>query len=999
MKTLSTLRVASTLIALGCAAPTPAAQKPAANAPGPAPAQNAKGVHLGDPPQLEYTAEFFPGTTYDAAITKPDAILGAQLGSRPAHHAEMLACWNAWAKESPRVKRASYGFTHEGRELSYGVVSSPENIRDLDAILERIGKLADPRKLGGASADSLISSTPAIAWLAYSIHGDEMSGVDGGLAVAYHLIAGTSPDVVELLKHVVVVIDPMQNPDGRERFLSMLEQSSGATPTLDAESMQHGRWPYGRGNHYLFDMNRDWLAGVAPETRGRWAAVQRFHPQLFVDAHEMGRDDTFLFYPQARPINPHLPSKLIAWQNRFAADQSAAFDAHGWSYYTREWADAWAPIYSDSWGSLISAVGILYEQARYDGQSVRKQTGEVGTYREATHHQAVSSMSNVKTLVAHHDEVLHDYFATRCTNTYGVDHVPSGNAEAPKGPQYLVVKPAANFARNEWLLGTLVGQGIEVQRIKSAKMTGVLGSNGAAQDKLDVVGDLWLVSALQPQGAMVRAFLELDTRYPKEDLLEERKELETKGNSKIYDTTAWDLIHALGLEAWWCDSAQIDGAEALTTPPPRESGVAAARDPKATVYGWLVDGADDDSVTFAAHALDLGLQVQFADEPFENSDHKFPRGSLLVRAHENGANVAELVAQAAHDAKVLALPSGSGRAPGEGHDLGGQHFHLLARPRVALVSNTPVSSDEFGHLWQELDRNVGTAVSLVDAQALGSYDLRRYNVLILPSAGGMGEVLAPIADDLKAWVRSGGTLIAIGGSARALASEKLGFSGVRLRQDVLTKLDEYRFAAQREQGARKIEIDEDLVWNGAKKKAEGSPAGADTKPSDAKPETPKSDAAAKDDAKSDARSDTKSDAKKDADPDAEREDAWRRRFAPAGVFLRGMVRNDAWISAGCDDEMPVFFEGSGALMSRSPVMTAVRLAPADKLRLAGLLWPEARERLADTAYLTVEGMGAGQVILFAAQPGFRGYHKATARLFDNAVIYGPGVGANAPPRW
>jgi hypothetical protein len=523
----------------------------------------------------------------------------------------------------------------------------------------------------------------------------------------------------------------------------------------------------------------------------------------------------------------------------------------------------------------------------------------------------------------------------------------------------------------------------------------VLGSNGAAQDKLDVVGDLWLVGALQPQGAMVRAFLELDTRYPKEDLLEERKELETKGRSKIYDTTAWDLTHALGLEAWWCEGADFDGAEPLTTPPPREFGIVPAKDGKAPVYGWLVDGADDGSVAFASHALDLGLQVQFADEPFENSEHKFPRGSLLVRAHENGANAAELVGKAARDTKVLAIPTGSGRAPGEGHDLGGQHFHLLERPRVALVSNTPVSSDEFGHLWQELDRNVGAAVSLVDAQALGSYDLRRYNVLILPSAGGIGEVLAPIADDLKAWVRSGGTLIAIGGSARALTNEKLGLSGVRLRQDVLTKLDEYRFAAQREQGARKIDIDEDLVWNGPKKTPESAAPGAEVKPPDAKPDAPKEGGVAKVEAKPEA----KADAKKDTDPDAEREDAWRRRFAPAGVFLRGLVRNDAWITAGCDDEMPVFFEGSAAFMSRSPAMTAVRFAGADQLRLAGLLWPEARERLADTAYLTVESVGAGQVILFAAQPGFRGYHKSTARLFDNAVIYGPGVGASAPPRW
>ena len=151
------------------------------------------------------------------------------------------------------------------------------------------------------------------------------------------------PDA-ELGERLVVVIDPVMNPDGRERIISMVEQSAGYTPNLDHESMHRGRWPYGRGNHYLFDMNRDWMAGTQPETRGRWQAVQSFHPQLLVDAHEMSSLDTFLFYPQAEPLNPHLPPRHLFWQRAYAEGAARAFDAWGWSYYTREWADGWAPF-------------------------------------------------------------------------------------------------------------------------------------------------------------------------------------------------------------------------------------------------------------------------------------------------------------------------------------------------------------------------------------------------------------------------------------------------------------------------------------------------------------------------------------------------------------------------------------------------------------------------------------------------------------------------------
>jgi hypothetical protein len=133
-------------------------------------------------------------------------------------------------------------------------------------------------------------------------------------------------------------------------------------------------------------MNRDWMAGTQPETRARWRAIDGFHPQLLVDAHEMGPDETYLFYPQAEPLNPWFPENLIAWQKRYAAGAATAFDAHGWSYYTREWADGWAPFYTDSWGSLTGAVGLLYEQAGISGFPLRRSSGVVMTYRETVHH-------------------------------------------------------------------------------------------------------------------------------------------------------------------------------------------------------------------------------------------------------------------------------------------------------------------------------------------------------------------------------------------------------------------------------------------------------------------------------------------------------------------------------------------------------------------------------------------------------------------------------------
>jgi Zinc carboxypeptidase len=950
------------LALLACATPATSAKAVAASA-----AQESQGFEplvIGDPPASDLQP-FFQGAEYDESVLTPDAVLGRPLGTRMASHAEVLTLWRAWAEHSPRVRLETYGRTHEGRELVVGIVTSPAARERLEGIQSAIQRLADPRGLSPAEEDALVAETPAIAWMGYSIHGDETSGVDGGLAFAYHLIAGKGADVERLLEKVVVVIDPCMNPDGRERVRSMMLQSAGAVPSLDADSLSRGRWPWGRGNHYLFDMNRDWMTGVAPETRGRWSVLRRYPPQLFVDAHEMGGLDTYLFYPQSAPHNPELPESLSRWHKVFADAQGAAFDQRGWSYYTREWADAWAPFYSDAWGSLNGAVGMLYEQAGYGGQPLRRPSGEIVTYREAAWHQAVASLASLSTLAAHRQEVLRDFVAFRRANLA---------VDAPGRKRAFVLLPGRNPARERWLVDTLRAQGVELeQRTQPATARNARSALGVQREELELPAGAIVVPPSQPKSSLVRAYLAFDPRIDDAALLEERKELEQKGRSGMYDVTSWCLAQALDLDAWWCDPPDADGGqtplEALDAAP---TGVAAPTDAGAPVYGWIVDGADDTAVAFAARALELGLALQFADESFESAGRSFARGSLLVRRHENGADVGQRVESAAQQSGALAVPTGGARAPGEGPDLGGQHFHLLARPRVALLAGGPVSSSDFGHLWHLLDRELGVPVSLLETTSLSSYDLRRYNVLVLPPAGGsLRALLSPLKDDLQAWVRSGGTLIAIDSAAGALADADLGLSAVRDLASVLNEREAYHAEAQREWAARKITVVPAAVWEGTTS-AEGAPKPSESKESGERPPKGSAD---------------------------ERDDRWKRRFMPHGATLLGLCDPEQWITVGCSERMPVLADGDQVLMSRAPTRTAVRLAPAAELRLAGLLWPEARERLAESAWLTVERVGHGQVILFAAHPLLRGYHKATGRLFANAVIYGPGLGSDQPLGW
>jgi hypothetical protein len=370
-------------------------------------------------------------------------------------------------------------------------------------------------------------------------------------------------------------------------------------------------------------------------------------------------------------------------------------------------------------------------------------------------------------------------------------------------------------------------------------------------------------------------------RVPKSAVLKERESLERKAESKMYDATAWSLAHAFDLKAYWCDSAIVARDKFVALPPNTENSAATFDD---SVAAWAVDGSDDASVRFAARAMEHGLAVQITDKAFAIEGRKFPRGSVVVQRHENKEDVAERVRRAAKEAAMTVYPAMTGRSAGDGPDLGGQHFKLLHRPRVALLGNSPVSTTSHGHTWYWLDTWVGLPLSKVDALGLGGTDLRRFNVLIVPS-GGVGDVLKTNAESLRNWVKSGGTLIAYGSAAAAICQKEVKLGSVILRREALKDLAIYNDAAAREKSARNITVDEAQLYG-------DNISASSEKPAVKTEKTPAKTDSAKD--KTDSKKKTTKDKKT-----LQMRDSWERRFAPSGVFLRALVNENAWITSGC----------------------------------------------------------------------------------------------------
>src|SRR5207244_7179172 len=141
--------------------------------------------------------------------------------------------------------------------LILAVITSQKNRAALDSIRQNVVALADPITTTPARAAEIAHSTPAIVWLAYGVHGNEASSSEASMLVASTLLH--DQDAAKILDNVVVVIDPLLKPDGRERYVQWYILTRGATADSNPDAFEHAEpWPGGRYNHYLIDMNRDW---------------------------------------------------------------------------------------------------------------------------------------------------------------------------------------------------------------------------------------------------------------------------------------------------------------------------------------------------------------------------------------------------------------------------------------------------------------------------------------------------------------------------------------------------------------------------------------------------------------------------------------------------------------------------------------------------------------------------------------------------------------------
>lgn len=923
------------------------------------------------PPTARVSAQenppFFPDGVYvptslpgqAPGIPTPDEVLGFPLGERPVRYHEAVNYLRTLAERSPRVKLVECGHTHEGRALYYALISSEENLSRLEEIRGVAAQLADPRKGGATAANALIPNQPLIAWLMYSIHGDELSGVDASLQVAYQLAAGEDSLTQKLRRELLVGIDPIENPDGRERYLAQMQQWRGEVTSTDMQSIQHGGvWPWGRTNHYLFDLNRDWFILSQPESRARVKAIREWNPQLVVDAHEMGGDDTYLFSPSREPFNPNISAVTENWIKVFARDQAQAFDRYGWNYYTREWLEEWYPGYGSSWPLLRGAVSILYEQAGTDGSPLRRPDGTLLTFREAVHHHFVSSISNLSTAADNRQAILRDYL-----------QLHRKFLSSTTAPAAFLIPARENPSLVNRLVERLLWQGVEIEVIEEdTRITGLHSYWSATPETQTLPRGTYIIKTAQPLRPLIEAALEFDTRMTTSFLRSERESLEKGKGTRLYEVSAWSMPLAYGIEAYTVDRLPSLRTRAIQETPAPNGSVTGGP----ARYGYLIDYQDDSGVSALVRLLEGGYTVRSAREPFMIEDRSYQRGTLLLRVVENPASLAADLSEICRTTGAVARGVNTAFSQ-KGPDLGGNDFPLLRSPRIALLAGPGISSNHAGSLWYLLDHELHSRCSIINSTSFGNVDLRPYNVLVLPTSGDKPEDFDRIIgkDDLKKlkeWVSAGGTLIAMENAAAFLADSSRDFSQVRLRRQSLKNLEQFEAAARLEQSIGRAAIDSVAFYEGRSAAQSMAPAGD----------------------------------KKDSTEEMEKLtalDERQRLFMPRGAILNVQLNDEHWMNFGVGKRIPAIFYSDFAYLAKKPVQITGRFAEGGNLRLAGLLWPEARDRWAGSVYAARESIGNGQLILFAGQPNFRSYFYGTGRMLINSIFLGPGWGTNQPNPW
>ncbi|MBS1662107.1 MAG: peptidase M14 [Bacteroidetes bacterium] len=871
------------------------------------------------------TDYYFAGKgTFDPAIPTPEQFLGYPVGSHYTRHDEIIAYFKELARVSPKIHVQIIGKTYEERPQLIATITSTENYSHLEAIRQEHATLVDPSK-------PLVSSgAPVVVLLGYSVHGNETSSGEVSMLTAYYLVASQSEETRKWLNEAVVFIDPSLNPDGRDRAANWYNSYKSWPPVADGNDKEHLEiWPGGRSNHYLNNLNRDWLSVTQVESKNRLEWFHQWYPNVQIDFHEQGANATYYFEPTPKSHqSPIIPQEMYDFNAVLAKYQAKALDDIGSLYFTKENYDNLSPIYGSTYPKFYGGVGATFEEAS-SGGIARETTNGILTFSFTIRNHLVTGLATVRGAVAEKAglfKLQKDFFKSA---------LEQAHANAAKAFVF-------GDSRDETLTARFLDLLLR-HRVKVYELPESVTVDGKRFEK----GKAFVVPSEQANFRIIHSLFE-------ENLLKD---------SIFYDNTGWSVIHAYGLQYAKVVTPGFGKGELVTAVRAASGRVVGG----VSSYAYLASWSEYNASGLLYELLRQGVLVKTSFKPFTanlsgGGTRAYSYGSLVipVAGQSIGADSLYKVLQGVSGRFGIEIAGVGTGFNAAGIDLGSSNIRSVRKPEVAIAFGQGVNSEEAGQVWFLLNQHLGLPLVKIDVGAWGRASLRKYNTLVLVG-GNYADWDKAVVGKIKEWVNDGGTLITFQGATAWAVRQEIAHAGL---------LEGLPFAGRGEVSAGGGGVSGPAGAGGRVEASAGGRAGV---------EAPRVGA--------DTARVRRGDGGVERFDFARQQDVEGAKRINGAIFVSDLDITSP-IGFGVNDRR-LFINKNGPTIlvpSRNKYATVARYTGNSFIN--GYASKENIARVNNSAAIVTSAEGAGTVVLFADDPTYRSYWLGTNRLFLNAVFFG-----------
>ncbi|WP_034261644.1 M14 family metallopeptidase [Altibacter lentus] len=698
------------------------------------------GIAQNDTVDLNY---YLPSdVTYNTNIPTPKSVIGHEVGEWHITHDKLVQYMYALANASDRVTIEDRGTTFEGRPLLLLTITAPSNHANLETLRREHVALTE------ANASTLnTANMPVVVYQGFSIHGNEPSGANAGLAVAYYLAAAQGPKIDTLLQNTIILFDPSFNPDGLQRFASWVNVHKAKNINPDPNDREYSEaWPGGRTNHYWFDMNRDWLPVQLPESRARIETFHNWYPNILTDHHEMGTNASFFFQPgipsRTHPLTPKKNQQLTGEIAKFHAK---ALDKIGSFYYTEESFDDFYYGKGSTFPDINGSIGILFEQASSRGHAQESDNG-ILTFPFTIRNQFTAALSTLEAAVAMRESLLdyqREFFSNARNEASGAGAIVFGDEKDASKVFHLA-------------------EILQRHKIKFHELNSDFSADGRTYKK----GYSYVIPKNQKQHRLINAMFEKRTSFT---------------DSLFYDISAWTFPLAFNVD--YTETSMGRAAAQVTNLTQKEAPV-----PGTSGYAYLMEWHDYYAPKALNALLQKDIRAKVGMQPFSMNGIQYDYGTILIPVQNqklSGEALADLIRTIAKETHVTFTPVTTGLT--QGIDLGSNQFRSVEAPKVAMIIGDGITPYDAGEIWHLMDQRFDMALTKIDTRDFSRTDLSRYTDIIIPSSWG-NALDKEDAEKLKSWVEAGGTLIGYKNAGRWFNSNELLKMEFKTRKDTATNI-------------------------------------------------------------------------------------------------------------------------------------------------------------------------------------------------------------------